>query len=75
MPRSIIISTIIVVLTGALSPARFRDSDAIFNIGCAVGAVQSLPEGVWIAMNGKVWKPGEVRKNRAENRFEPVTGD
>jgi L-asparaginase len=61
-----------VVLTGALSPARFRDSDAIFNIGCAVGAVQSLPAGVWIAMNGKVWKPGEVRKNRAENRFEPV---
>ncbi|MFT5138648.1 MAG: L-asparaginase [Lysobacterales bacterium] len=61
-----------IVLTGALSPARFRDSDAIFNIGCAVGAVQCLPEGVWIAMNGKVWKPGEVRKNRAENRFEFV---
>jgi L-asparaginase len=64
-----------VVLTGALQPARFRDSDAIFNIGCAIGAVQCLPEGVWIAMNGKAWKPGEVRKNRTENRFEPVSVD
>jgi L-asparaginase len=61
-----------IILTGALHPARFRDSDAVFNIGCAVGAVQSLGEGTWIAMNGKVWKPGEVRKNRAENRFETI---
>ena len=61
-----------IVLTGALNPARFRDSDAIFNIGCAVGAVQSLPPGVYIAMNGKVWDPGQVHKNRRENRFEPL---
>ena len=61
-----------IVLTGALNPARFRDSDAIFNIGCAVGAVQSLPPGVYIAMNGKVWNPEHVRKNRRENRFEPL---
>jgi L-asparaginase len=61
-----------IVLTGALNPARFRDSDAIFNIGCAVGAVQSLPPGVYIAMNGKVWDPGHVRKNRNQNRFEPA---
>jgi L-asparaginase len=61
-----------IVLTGALNPARFRDSDAIFNIGCAVGAVQSLPFGVYIAMNGKVWNPDHVRKNRKENRFEPL---
>ena len=61
-----------IVLTGALNPARFRDSDAIFNIGCAVGAVQSLPEGVYIAMNGKVWDPRQVRKNPRENRFEPL---
>jgi L-asparaginase len=60
-----------IVLTGALHPARFRDSDAVFNIGCAVGAVQSLPEGVWIVMSGRVWAPGSVRKNVAENRFEP----
>jgi len=61
-----------IVLTGALNPARFRDSDAIFNIGCAVGAVQCLPPGVYIAMNGKVWDPQHVRKNRRENRFEPM---
>ena len=62
-----------IVLTGALNPARFRDSDAIFNIGCAVGAAQSLPPGVYIAMNGKVWDPAKVRKNRRENRFEHIT--
>ena len=61
-----------IVLTGALNPARFRDSDAIFNIGCAVGAVQSLPPGVYIAMNGKIWDPARVRKNRSENRFESL---
>jgi L-asparaginase len=61
-----------VVLTGALNPARFRDSDAVFNIGCAVGAVQSLPPGVYIVMNGKVWNPEHVRKNRRENRFEAL---
>ncbi|MFT3761033.1 MAG: asparaginase domain-containing protein [Pseudoxanthomonas sp.] len=59
-----------IVLTGALSPARFRGSDAEFNIGCAVGAVQSLPPGVYIAMNGRIWNPNHVRKNVAANRFE-----
>ena len=59
------------VLTGALNPARFRDSDAVFNIGCAVGALQALPNGAWIAMNGCIWDPKKVRKNRAKNRFEP----
>ncbi len=58
------------VLTGALNPARFRDSDAVFNIGCAVGAVQTLPQGAWIAMNGRIWDPLKVRKNRGKNRFE-----
>ena len=61
-----------IVLTGALNPARFRDSDAIFNIGCAVGAAQALPPGVYISMNGKVWDPAHVRKNRRENRFEYI---
>ena len=61
-----------IVLTGALSPARFRGSDAEFNIGTAVGAVQSLPEGVYIAMNGRVWDPAKVRKNVEANRFEAV---
>jgi len=61
-----------IVLTGALNPARFRDSDAIFNIGCAIGAAQALPPGVYITMNGMVWDPAHVRKNRRENRFEYV---
>ena len=59
-----------IVLTGALNPARFRGSDAEFNVGTAVGAVQSLPPGVYIAMNGRIWDPAKVRKNVAANRFE-----
>jgi L-asparaginase len=62
----------VIVLTGALNPARFIGSDAVFNIGCSVGAVQSLPPGVWIVMNGQVWDPEKVRKNRKENRFEGI---
>ena len=62
----------VIVLTGALNPARFIDSDAVFNIGCAVGAVQALPPGIWIAMNGRIWDPNTVRKNRHANRFEAV---
>ncbi len=61
-----------IVLTGALNPARFRGSDAEFNIGTAVGAVQSLPSGVYIAMNGRIWDPLKVKKNVAANRFEPI---
>lgn len=61
-----------IVLTGALNPARFRGSDAEFNVGCAVGAVQSMPPGVYIAMNGRVWDPSKVRKNVAANRFEAI---
>jgi L-asparaginase len=60
----------VIVLTGALNPARFRGSDAEFNIGTAVGAVQSLAPGVYIAMNGRIWDPLKVRKNLAANRFE-----
>lgn len=59
-----------IVLTGALNPARFRGSDAEFNIGTAVGAVQALPPGVYIAMNGRIWDPRHVRKNVSANRFE-----
>lgn len=61
-----------IVLTGALNPARFHGSDAVFNIGTAVGAVQSLPGGVHIAMNGRIWDPSQVRKNVDANRFEPL---
>ncbi|MEL6444854.1 MAG: asparaginase domain-containing protein [Bacteroidota bacterium] len=63
-----------VVLVGSLTPARFRHTDAEFNIGFAVGAVQSLAPGVYVAMNGKIFSAGAVRKNRAANRFEVEAG-
>jgi len=62
----------IIVLTGALNPARFRGSDAPFNIGTAVGAVQALAPGVYVAMNGRIWDPRKVRKNVEANRFEEI---
>jgi L-asparaginase len=65
----------IIVLTGSLSPARFQQSDAEFNIGLAVGAVQSLPPGVYVAMNGTIFNPSEVTKNRDRNRFEQIADD
>ncbi|MEM8556527.1 MAG: asparaginase domain-containing protein [Bacteroidota bacterium] len=65
-------STKTVVLVGSLTPARFRHTDAEFNIGFAVAAVQTLPPGVYVAMNGHVFPASAVRKNRAANRFEPT---
>ena len=59
-----------VVLTGALSPARFKTTDAIFNIGMAVAAVQAVKPGVYLAMSGQVFEAGKVRKNRDANCFE-----
>ena len=59
-----------IVLTGALTPARFKTTDAIFNVGMAVAAVQIVAPGVYLAMSGQVFEAGKVRKNRAENRFE-----
>jgi len=59
-----------IVLTGALSPARFRTTDAVFNVGMAVAAVQCAQPGVYLAMSGHVFRAGRVRKNREANRFE-----
>jgi L-asparaginase len=61
-----------IVLTGALSPARFKSTDAIFNVAMAVAAAQVAAPGVYIAMSGQIFAAGEVRKNRAENRFEKL---
>lgn len=61
----------VIVFTGSMLPARFRSSDALFNLGCAVGALQVLPPGVYIAMNGQIAPAGAVKKNRAMSRFEP----
>lgn len=62
----------VVVLTGSMQPARFQGSDAAFNIGVAVGALQGLGPGVYVVMNGRVWDPARVRKNRERNCFEEV---
>jgi L-asparaginase len=59
-----------IVLFGAMQPARMRYSDAMYNLGVASAAVQLLPAGVYLAMNGKIFDPGKVTKNRALNRFE-----
>ena len=61
-----------IILTGALQPAAFSNSDAQFNIGCAIGAIQVLACGVYIAMNGQVFDASKVVKNRAEHRFETL---
>lgn len=63
-----------VVLVGSLSPAKFKNSDAEFNIGFAFAAVQTLRHGVYIAMNGRVFTADRVRKNLDRNRFEPADG-
>lgn len=61
-----------IVFTGSMYPAEFRDSDAVFNIGCAVTAAQTLPPGVYLAMNGRIFDPNRAVKNVALNRFEEV---
>jgi len=58
-----------IVLTGAMSPAIFRDTDALFNLGCAIAAVQTLGEGVYIAMNGEIFDGLNVRKDLENERF------
>lgn len=62
-----------IVLFGAMQPARMRYSDAMFNLGFASAAVQLLPRGIHLAMNGQVFDPRQVAKNRSQNRFEPST--
>ena len=59
-----------IVLTGSLQPAAFAHNDAVFNIGAAVSAVQTLGFGVYLAMNGQIFTPDKVVKNLDENRFE-----
>lgn len=61
-----------IVLTGALSPALFKNSDAMFNIGAALTAAQTKPPGVYIAMNGMVFDHDKVRKDVENNRFVAV---
>ena len=59
-----------IVMTGAMIPYKFGSSDGLFNLGCALAFVQSLPHGVYIAMNGKYFKWNEVRKNKNTGKFD-----
>lgn len=59
-----------IVLTGAMVPYRVENSDALFNFGTAFAAVQLLPHGIYIAMNGRVFPQDKVRKNRERGLFE-----
>lgn len=62
----------VVVLTGSMTPARFRSSDAAFNIAFAACAVQTLSDGIYLAMNGRIFRPDNVRKNIDKAVFERV---
>ncbi len=61
-----------IVLTGAMVPYTILGSDAVFNLGAAVAAVQLLPAGVYIAMSGRVFPWDQVRKNREKGVFEAI---
>src|SRR5207245_6425565 len=62
-----------IVLTGAMVPYAFGSSDGLFNLGSALSFVQTLPAGVYIAMNGRCFKWDRVRKNRERGEFEEIT--
>lgn len=64
-----------IVLTGSMQPAEFKHSDAAFNLGFALACVQTLPAGVYLAMNGRVFDPDRVSKNLEEDRFEEASAE
>ena len=61
-----------VVLVGAMVPFSFGGSDAMFNLGCAVAAVQACPPGVWVTMNGCILPFDNVRKDKSAGDFVPL---
>lgn len=61
-----------IVLTGAMIPIAFGSSDGLFNLGGAITAVQVLPPGVYITMNGRIFDWDNVRKNRDTGVFEAL---
>ncbi|HTR98628.1 MAG TPA: asparaginase domain-containing protein [Bacteroidota bacterium] len=61
-----------IVLTGAMIPYKFGSSDGLFNLGSALAFVQTLPHGVYIAMNGRCFPSDNVRKNRKTGEFEEI---
>jgi L-asparaginase len=67
------LSNKVVVLTGALAPAIFKDSDAMFNVGGALAAAQALDSGVYIVMNGELFEATNVRKDVENNCFKRLS--
>jgi L-asparaginase len=61
-----------VILTGAIIPYKFGSSDGLFNLGSALAFVQTLPHGVYVAMNGRCFLWNNVRKNRRTGEFEEI---
>ncbi|MEX2115311.1 MAG: asparaginase domain-containing protein [Bacteroidota bacterium] len=61
-----------IVLTGAMVPYKFGSSDGLFNLGSAVTFVQTLPRGVYIAMNGRYFSWDNVHKNLEAGEFEEI---
>ncbi|MBC7861236.1 MAG: asparaginase [Burkholderiaceae bacterium] len=61
-----------IVFTGAMIPYEIAHSDALFNLGLACGVAQTLPAGVYVAMNGKIFPWDKVHKNRAAGVFQPL---
>ena len=61
-----------IVVTGAMVPYEVAGSDALFNLGFALGCANSLPHGTWIAMNARVFPWNDARKNREKGVFEPL---
>ena len=61
-----------IVLTGAMIPIKFGSSDGLFNLGSALAFAQSLPHGVYVAMNGRYFNWDNVRKNKQTGVFEEV---
>jgi len=61
-----------IVITGAMIPYKFGSSDGLFNLGSALAFVQTLPKGVYVAMNGKYFKWDNVRKNKQTGEFEEL---
>ena len=61
-----------IILTGAMIPVKFGSSDGLFNMGSALSFVQALPSGVYIAMNGQVFNPQKVHKNKKLGIFEEL---
>ena len=63
-----------IILTGAMIPYKFGSSDGLFNLGSALAFIQTLPNGVYIAINGRYFKWNNVRKDKKTGEFKELEG-